>query len=167
MDHRRCRRVFILSSFLPIRSLMSTVSGMSFIRLFAFLPARSWPMPRLNLDPSIYIPATLLGGGLALASHGTKAAARIGANLSPEPVSNWVLSIVEDVIAFAGTLLAVFAPVCYRRCSGCVCYLLLLDLPEIRPRGSQAVQRRGGIFPRRKFSRGRTQGRLTRNVLDF
>ena len=64
-----------------------------------------------QLDPSIYIPAALVGGGLAFASHGTKAAARVGANLSPEPVSNWVLSLVEDVIAFAGTLLAVFAPV--------------------------------------------------------
>lgn len=64
-----------------------------------------------DLDPSITIPATLVGGGLAFASHGTKAAARIGANLSPEPVSNWVLSLVEDAIAFLGTFLAVFAPV--------------------------------------------------------
>ena len=64
-----------------------------------------------QMDPSIYIPAALIGGGLAFSSHGTKAAVRVGANLSPEPVSNWVLSIVEDVIAFVGTLLAVFAPV--------------------------------------------------------
>jgi hypothetical protein len=64
-----------------------------------------------DLDPSITIPAALIGGGLALSSHGTKAAVRVGANLSPEPVSNWVLSLVEDVIAFIGTLLAVFAPV--------------------------------------------------------
>jgi Domain of unknown function (DUF4126) len=63
-----------------------------------------------HLDSSIYIPATLIGGGLALGSHGTKAALRVGANLSPEPVSNWALSIVEDIIAFGGTLLAVFAP---------------------------------------------------------
>lgn len=63
-----------------------------------------------DLDPSIYIPAALIGGGLAFSSHGTKAAARAAANLSPEPISNWVLSIVEDIIAFAGTLLAVFAP---------------------------------------------------------
>src|SRR5687768_384374 len=63
-----------------------------------------------QLDPGIYIPAALIGGGLAFSSHGTKAAVRAGANLSPEPVSNWVLSIVEDVIAFVGTLLAVFAP---------------------------------------------------------
>lgn len=64
-----------------------------------------------QLDPSIYIPATLIGGGLAFSSHGTKAAVRAGVNLSPEPVSNWVLSIVEDIIAFVGTLLSVFAPV--------------------------------------------------------
>jgi len=63
-----------------------------------------------QLDSSVYIPAALVGGGLAFASHGTKAAARIGANFSPEPVSNWVLSLVEDAIAFLGTFLAVFAP---------------------------------------------------------
>jgi hypothetical protein len=64
-----------------------------------------------QMDPTVYASATLIGGGLALASHGTKTAARIGANLSPEPVSNWILSIGEDVIAFGGTLLAVFAPI--------------------------------------------------------
>jgi hypothetical protein len=64
-----------------------------------------------NMDAGVYTAATLLGGGLALSSHGTKAALRAGANLSPEPVSNWILSIVEDIIAFVGSLLAVFAPV--------------------------------------------------------
>lgn len=63
-----------------------------------------------QLDASVYVPAVLLGGGLAFSSHGTKAALRAGANLSPEPVSNWLLSLIEDVIAFVGTLLAVFAP---------------------------------------------------------
>ncbi|MCY7376263.1 MAG: DUF4126 domain-containing protein [Pyrinomonadaceae bacterium] len=62
-------------------------------------------------DASVQTIAALLGGGLAFSSHGTKAALRAGANLSPEPVSNWVLSIVEDIIAFVGTILAVFAPV--------------------------------------------------------
>jgi hypothetical protein len=64
-----------------------------------------------DMDPAIVIPATLIGGGFAFASHGTKAAARMGANLSPEPVSNWVLSLVEDIIAFVGVFLAVFAPI--------------------------------------------------------
>jgi hypothetical protein len=64
-----------------------------------------------QMDESVGVIATLLGGGLAFSSHGTKAALRAGANLSPEPVSNWVLSIAEDVIAFASAILAVFAPV--------------------------------------------------------
>ena len=63
-----------------------------------------------QLDSSITIPAALLGGGLAFASHGTKAAARIGANLSPEPISNWALSFFEDGVAIIGAVLAVFAP---------------------------------------------------------
>jgi hypothetical protein len=63
-----------------------------------------------QLDNSIVIPATLLGGGFAFASHGTKAAARVGANLSPEPVSNWALSFFEDGVAIVGVVLAVFAP---------------------------------------------------------
>ena len=63
-----------------------------------------------QMDASVMISATLLGGGLALSSHGTKAALRAGANLSPEPVSNWVLSIVEDILAIVGVILAVFAP---------------------------------------------------------
>ena len=62
-------------------------------------------------DASVMTIAALLGGGLALSSHGTKAAVRAAANLSPEPVSNWILSIVEDIIAFIGTFAAVFAPI--------------------------------------------------------
>lgn len=64
-----------------------------------------------EMDQNVAAIAALLGGGLAFSSHGTKAALRAGANLSPEPVSNWALSIVEDIIAFAGSILAVFAPV--------------------------------------------------------
>lgn len=64
-----------------------------------------------EMDASVHTIAALLGGGFAFSSHGTKAALRAGANLSPEPVSNWVLSVVEDIIAFIGTVLAVFAPI--------------------------------------------------------
>lgn len=43
--------------------------------------------------------AALLAGSIALTSHGTKASARAAANLSPEPLSNWALSLGEDVLA--------------------------------------------------------------------
>ena len=84
-----------------------------------------------QLDPSITIPATLVGGSLAFASHGTKAAARIGANFSPEPVSNWVLSLVEDAIAFIGTLLAVFAPLIIAAVLVIFVVLFLWFLPKV------------------------------------
>jgi len=43
--------------------------------------------------------AALLAGGVALTSHGTKASTRAAVNLSPEPFSNWVLSLGEDILA--------------------------------------------------------------------
>jgi Domain of unknown function (DUF4126) len=43
--------------------------------------------------------AALLAGGVALTSHGAKATTRAAANTSPEPVSNWSLSFLEDGLA--------------------------------------------------------------------
>ena len=45
------------------------------------------------------IGAALLAGTVALTSHGAKATTRAAANVSPEPVSNWTLSLAEDSIA--------------------------------------------------------------------
>jgi len=64
-----------------------------------------------DFDKSVRVIAFLLGGGLALSSHGTKAATRAIVNTSPEPVSNIVVSTLEDVLAVASILLAVFLPV--------------------------------------------------------
>jgi hypothetical protein len=43
--------------------------------------------------------SALLAGGVALTSHGAKATTRAAANASPEPVSNWALSLLEDGLA--------------------------------------------------------------------
>lgn len=64
-----------------------------------------------DFDRSIQVVAFLLGGGLALSSHGTKAATRAVLNASPEPVSNSVASILEDVLAIGSIVLAFVAPV--------------------------------------------------------
>jgi hypothetical protein len=42
--------------------------------------------------------AALLAGSVALTAHGAKATTRAAANTSPEPVSNWTLSLLEDGI---------------------------------------------------------------------
>src|SRR5215831_11221681 len=64
-----------------------------------------------DFDKRIQVIALLVGGGLALSSHGTKAATRALINTSPEPFSNIAASLTEDVIAVVGVLLALFAPV--------------------------------------------------------
>jgi hypothetical protein len=64
-----------------------------------------------DFNKSAQVVAFLLGGGLAFSSHGTKAATRAVLNVSPEPVTNIVASIVEDVIAVASILLAAFFPI--------------------------------------------------------
>jgi hypothetical protein len=43
--------------------------------------------------------AALVAGGVALTSHGAKASTRAAANMSPEPLSNWLLSLLEDGVA--------------------------------------------------------------------
>lgn len=54
--------------------------------------------------------AALVGGSVALTSHGAKASTRVAANTSPEPFSNVVLSVAEDVIAVGLTTLAMAYP---------------------------------------------------------
>jgi hypothetical protein len=52
----------------------------------------------------------LLCGGVALSGHSTKAGLRLLVNHSPEPFSNIVLSVVEDVLVVVGTYVAVQYP---------------------------------------------------------
>jgi hypothetical protein len=64
-----------------------------------------------DFPPPARIVAFLLGGTMALASHGTKAAVRVAVNTSPEPVSNIVVSVLEDIFAFLATLMLVWKPI--------------------------------------------------------
>jgi hypothetical protein len=63
-----------------------------------------------DFDRGVQAIALLLGGGLALSSHGTKAATRALINTSPEPVSNIVVSLAEDVLAVVTIVLAMLLP---------------------------------------------------------
>lgn len=64
-----------------------------------------------DFDKGVQVIAFLLGGGLALSSHGTKAATRAAINTSPEPASNITASLAEDVVAVGSMALAPFYPV--------------------------------------------------------
>jgi hypothetical protein len=64
-----------------------------------------------DFDKGVQVIAFLLGGGLALSSHGAKAATRAVINLSPEPASNIAASLTEDVVAVGSISIAPFYPV--------------------------------------------------------
>jgi Domain of unknown function (DUF4126) len=64
-----------------------------------------------DFDRSIQVIALLLGGGLALSSHGTKAATRAVLNTSPEPVTNFTASVIEDLLAIGSVIISVFFPI--------------------------------------------------------
>jgi hypothetical protein len=62
-------------------------------------------------SPTIEGLAALLGGTVAAGSHLTKTSTRAVANTSPEPLSNWLLSIGEDIFVVGLGYLALQYPV--------------------------------------------------------
>lgn len=64
-----------------------------------------------QIDPGLKIILVLITGGVALSSHAAKAATRVAANHSPEPVSNVVLSIAEDLFIPLGLWITVHYPI--------------------------------------------------------
>jgi hypothetical protein len=51
-----------------------------------------------EVSPAARLVAGLLGGSLALTTHSAKATARLAVNTSPEPFSNSIVSLLEDVL---------------------------------------------------------------------
>jgi hypothetical protein len=64
-----------------------------------------------HASPTATIGAAALGGGTALASHVVKTGMRVGVNASPEPFSNIIASLGEDLGVTGLVSLAVFHPV--------------------------------------------------------
>jgi len=62
------------------------------------------------VHPAFHLAAALVGGALVTSTHATKAGTRILINTSPEPVSNWIASMTEDVLAVFGVWAALRHP---------------------------------------------------------
>jgi hypothetical protein len=103
-----------------------------------------------DINPSVQVLALLLGGGLALSTHGTKATVRAGANLSPEPFTNWGLSLFEDVLAVGAVSLAVVSPVAILVVILIFLVILIWILPKVLRRIRRMLKAAGDFF------RGRT-----------
>jgi len=63
-----------------------------------------------DVDPAVSLAAAIVGGGLTAGVHAAKAGTRVLINTSPEPVTNWVASISEDLLVVAGLWAALHYP---------------------------------------------------------
>jgi hypothetical protein len=79
-------------------------NGWDVLHTFIRVPAGALLAARAvgDVNPALELTALLAGGTVALAAHGTKASVRLAANVSPEPFSNWFLSVGEDLAVLGG-----------------------------------------------------------------
>ncbi len=63
-----------------------------------------------DVNPAMALAAGILGGGMAAGTHATKAGTRMMINTSPEPITNWTASVVEDVAVVGGLWAALHYP---------------------------------------------------------
>lgn len=66
-----------------------------------------------DVSPALEIAAAIMGGGLSATTHAAKAGTRLAINTSPEPFTNWGMSIVEDIAVFAGLWAALTNPILF------------------------------------------------------
>ncbi len=64
----------------------------------------------IEVNAAAELAAGLVGGTLAAGSHFTKAGTRVLINTSPEPVSNWTASFLEDIAVVGGLWSALTFP---------------------------------------------------------
>lgn len=82
----------------------------TFIRIPAGAMMAAGASQGLDVGQAGELIGLMLGGGVAAASHATKAGTRVMINTSPEPFSNWGASVAEDLSVFAGLWAALNHP---------------------------------------------------------
>lgn len=99
--------------------------------------------------------AAALGGSTALASHAVKAGTRMAVNASPEPFSNVIVSLTEDLGVAGIVTFAIFHPVAASVVAGILlltgllilCFLVSRIRRFLRRRAQRREERRVGRDP--------------------
>ncbi len=141
---------FIADKIPAVDSLWDAVHTLIRVPAGAVLAAAAFS----HAEPVVRIIALLVGGGVALSSHGTKTAVRATANLSPEPFSNIALSLTEDAVAVGSSFLIAWFPLVMLG----VVVLFLVSLFWLAPNVLRTIKRRFGFrhdTPARISSAGR------------
>ncbi|MAO55096.1 MAG: hypothetical protein CMM61_05295 [Rhodospirillaceae bacterium] len=84
------------------------------------------------MNDEVQTAVALLGGGMiAAGTHAAKAGSRAVINTSPEPFSNWFMSLFEDALVFGGMALALFNPVAFLIGFGLFLLLMIWLVPKV------------------------------------
>ncbi len=84
-----------------------------------------------EVNPAVAIAAGLMGGGLAATTHATKSGSRLIINASPEPFSNWIASLLEDIAVIAGVWAALIHPWAFLVLLILFLFLLVWIIPKL------------------------------------
>ncbi len=86
----------------------------------------------IGFAPELQTVAALVGGGaIAAGTHATKAGTRAVINTSPEPVTNWTASFLEDVLVVVGMFFAIFKPIVFLVIFAIFALLAIWIVPKI------------------------------------
>ncbi len=92
-------------------------SGWDAVHTFIRIPAGAMlavgAAQGLEINQAAELAAALLGGSLAATSHLTKSSTRLVINTSPEPVTNAIASITEDIAVVGGLWAALNYPLAF------------------------------------------------------
>jgi hypothetical protein len=83
----------------------------------------------------------LLGGTVAAGSHATKAGTRVAANTTPEPFSNWLLSLAEDAFVIGLSFITLKFPLVALGVSVAILILIVMVVRSIWKWLTTRVQR--------------------------
>lgn len=131
----------------------------SFIRIPAGVLLAAGAVGEVN--PSMVIVAGVLGGGVAATTHAIKAGSRVLINTSPEPVSNWTASLLEDITVFTGLWAALHYPLAFLLFFVAFLLAAIWILPKIWTGIKTVFQRLIAFFSRKTPPQPPTPGKDT------
>jgi hypothetical protein len=118
----------------------------TFIRIPAGALLAAGAASGFEVNPAAELAAALVGGTLAAGSHFTKAGSRLLINTSPEPVTNWTASILEDLAVIGGLWAALHYPLAFLVLLVMFVALVIWLLPKLWRTLKRLFQRIGRFF---------------------
>lgn len=118
----------------------------TFIRIPAGALLAAGAASGFEVNQAAELAAALVGGTLAAGSHFTKAGSRLLINTSPEPVTNWTASILEDLVVIGGLWTALHYPLLFLILLSLFVGLVVWLLPKLWRALKRLFQRIGRFF---------------------